>query len=45
MDCDASVGDIAVWMDVEGVAPLDSASAVNLLSQQLTRLAIPGAQT
>ena len=45
MDCDASVGDIAVWMDVSGVAPLDSASAVSLLSQQLTRLAIPGAQT
>ncbi|MHA6761694.1 hypothetical protein [Streptacidiphilus sp. PAMC 29251] len=45
MDCDASVGDISVWMDVEGVAPLDSAAAVSLLSQQLTRLAIPGAQT
>jgi len=45
MDCDTSVGDMYVWMHVSGVAPLDSASAVQLLSQQLTRLAIPGAQT
>jgi hypothetical protein len=45
MDCDASVGDMAVWMSVYGVAPLDSTSAVDLLSQQLTRLAVPGAQT
>ena len=45
MDCDASVGDIYVWMHVAGVAPLDSATAVDLLAQQLTRLAIPGAQT
>ena len=43
--CDASVGDIYVNVSVEGVAPLDTASAVSLLSQQLTRLAIPGAQT
>ncbi|MFC1417955.1 hypothetical protein [Streptacidiphilus cavernicola] len=45
MDCDASVGDMYVWLHVEGVAPLESSAAVTLLSQQLTRLAIPGAQT
>ena len=44
MDCDASVGDMYVWMHVSGVAPLDSAPAVDLLAQQLTRLAVPGAQ-
>lgn len=45
LECDAAVGDIYVRLDADGVAPLDSKSAVDLLAQQLTRLAIPGAQT
>lgn len=45
MDCDASVGDMYVRLSAYGVAPLDSASATDLLRQQLERLAIPGAQT
>ena len=45
MDCDATIGDMDVRLEADGVAPLDSTTAVQLLSQQLTRLAIPGAQT
>jgi hypothetical protein len=45
LNCDVAVGDMFLSMQVSGVAPLDTASAVGLLSQQLTRLAIPGAQT
>ncbi|WP_042410623.1 hypothetical protein [Streptacidiphilus carbonis] len=45
LDCDASVGDLYVRLSAYGVAPLDSASATELLRQQLERLAIPGAQT
>ena len=45
LDCDASVGDMYVRLSAYGVAPLDSASATELLRKQLERLAIPGAQT
>lgn len=45
LSCDASVGDILVTLNAYGTAPLDSSSAVDLLQQQLDRLAIPGAQT
>ncbi|MEZ0092795.1 hypothetical protein [Streptacidiphilus sp. EB129] len=44
MECDASVGDMYVHLGASGVAPLDTATAVDLMRQQLTRLAIPGAQ-
>ncbi|MEY9839608.1 hypothetical protein [Streptacidiphilus sp. EB103A] len=45
LECDASVGDLYVRLSAYGVAPLDSSSAVDLLRQQLERLAIPGALT
>lgn len=45
LECNASVGDMLVTLDAQGTAPLDTASAIDLMRQQLTRLAIPGAQT
>ena len=44
MNCAAAEGDLVVTMQVDGVAPLDTAAAAGLLQLQLTRLAIPAAQ-
>ncbi|WP_405018553.1 hypothetical protein OHV05_17690 [Kitasatospora sp. NBC_00070] len=41
--CSAAEGDLRVEMEVEGVAPLPKDKAVNFFSQQLDRLARPGA--
>ncbi|AUG78742.1 hypothetical protein CFP65_3972 [Kitasatospora sp. MMS16-BH015] len=42
--CSAAEGDLRVEMRVEGVAPLPKSKAVTLFTQQLDRLARPGAQ-
>ncbi|WP_457033277.1 hypothetical protein [Kitasatospora sp. P5_F3] len=41
--CSAAEGDLRIEMEVEGIAPLPKDKAVNLFSQQLDRLARPGA--
>ncbi|MFF7453373.1 hypothetical protein [Kitasatospora sp. NPDC008115] len=43
MECSAAEGDLLVVLTVEGVAPLPKDKIVNLLTQQLDRLARPGA--
>ncbi|MFE7561691.1 hypothetical protein [Kitasatospora sp. NPDC057500] len=43
MECSAAEGDLLVVLTAEGVAPLPKDKIVNLLTQQLDRLARPGA--
>ncbi|MER5349363.1 hypothetical protein ABT093_03385 [Kitasatospora sp. NPDC002551] len=43
MECSAAEGDLLVVLDAEGVAPLPKDKIVALLTQQLDRLARPGA--
>lgn len=43
LQCSAAEGDLLVVMKVEGVAPLPKDSAIALFTQQLDRLARPGA--
>jgi hypothetical protein len=43
MTCTDAEGDLLITMRVDGVAPLNTASAAALFKQQLTRLAIPAA--
>jgi len=44
MECEVSVGDLLVDMHVDGPAPLDTSEAMDLLKQQLDRIAIPDQQ-
>lgn len=43
LDCSAALGDLRIEMKVEGVAPLPKDKAVTVFTQQLNRLALPGA--